>query len=961
MLVLKDRSLFYHYLGWVLSHPRFGFAMIALTLFSFTHNRWVALALFIIFAVEITLRIMMNLRQGNLNPYRGSLKRKIDLLFLAVDIIAVSSLLITIFGIDVDAENMALARLLRATYLLRTLRVFRYFDLHSAMFSPTYGMLTSLIILISFFAAGTFLWIIIFFFFIELSLRWLVIRDMEFDTPREKKLEWMFWWVDVVATTFMLPWIAGVPYSSTLRLLRLARLLKPWRVIISNLRDVLREGQFMQEINLIVLILAILSIAGGVIAHNTFGVFDYNLGKTAEPQTDLLSAIWFSFRLLTDPGNSVVHPANMAVAAYNLVAVIMGVFVFAFFIGIGANIVSGLMRRLRNEELVITNHLVILGWSPAAPYIMAQLRNVAARTFAKLKVVMLHSAETPPPELLEEKWVMYRHGDIEASADLKRVNIAAAKQALIILPEKSDNANALAHSFYSLMAVRMLNREINLSFAIPGMSEPALDTHKHMLQVGWDNHGKYDKPTVVLAEADFRATALCNILRYSDFDQVMSRLLIPELLDESAMQLSEWNGLIMHDEAGEWALQSLDEAQHVDLNSLSLWLFRRGVILIGYINDEWEPLPIYHLEEVFRESVTIKALFGVAISDEAFYEEILYGVSHPERVSKDLAALENVDETLDLDDYGLALEEPENKMSLMVVGWVGSLPLLLKRLLRFYNELDLIIFDDITAEESFDMENYLRRRLAEEPGLDELVNIKIESWNFFNMEALRSSVKTSNHIILSRPQHKGESSYALTTTALSHIVTMTIDEEVAPQIFPIMENRDHASLLQSELAEFETKAEIHVTVMNEFYGVYVAHTTYHMYTANEDCYELKRALRHVITKLMSDSGEDSDMGMHIYRVTKPLPADAGQLFDTFRRQNKILVGYTLKHPYEWQAPIQKVVQTLFPRPGEFSCQRQKHIIINPFSNPVNAHSWKDNRDDIVELISIGGADDIELF
>lgn len=153
--LIKDRALMYYHIEWILTHPRFGLLMLSLVALSFTHDPYLATILFSMFVAEIGARIAIMRHKTSINPYRTSLNRKIDGMFLVLDIIGIASLLITILDIPIHAEDAAIARVLRAVYLLRTLRIFRYFDLQIAMYSPTYGMFTSLVILVSFFSTDT--------------------------------------------------------------------------------------------------------------------------------------------------------------------------------------------------------------------------------------------------------------------------------------------------------------------------------------------------------------------------------------------------------------------------------------------------------------------------------------------------------------------------------------------------------------------------------------------------------------------------------------------------------------------------------------------------------------------------------------------------------------------------------------------------------------------------------------
>ncbi|MDQ7057749.1 MAG: hypothetical protein Q9N62_04680 [Ghiorsea sp.] len=938
--ILKDKNLLYYHIEWILMHPRFGFLMIGLVALSFTHEPWLAVILFTIFVFEIGARIAIMVHKTRTNPYRTSLNRKIDGLFLILDIIGVASLLITIFEIPFQAEDAALVRMLRAVYLLRTLRVFRYFDLESAMYSPTYGMFTSLIIMVSFFATDTLMWVIIIFFAVELSLRYLIMRNMNYETRKEKIMEWFFWWLDVIATIVMIPAFAIIPYGGALRMMRLVRLLRPWLVIIRNLKDVMREGQFMQEINLIVLVLAVISIAGGIFGKFLLPGFDFTQDGNITPQDDsMIARIWFSFRLFTDPGNSVAYPDNASIAIFSIVAVVIGVFIFAFFIGIGASIVSDLMTKLRNERLAVTRHMVMIGWSDIAPYIITHLRLASERSFSRLKLVLLQESEQLPDILLEEKWVTYRTGDSKYIEDLNRVNLSAARQALILVPDDKNTSEALSESFFSLLAIRKMHPDIYLSIALPGMSEPRIAEHKHMLQVGWDNQGEYDKPTVILSAADFRANAFKNILQYSDFDQVVSRLMIPERTEESAMQVCEWSAEIRHHQ-GETLLFTPDGQHNSNIIQAAQDLLKRGVILLAIIDDNWQIQPLYQLPTA--EKTIIKAVVGIAINENALHGELHYVLHHPE-----------VSPNKPVETFHLSLHRPATKLRLLITGWVDSLPLLLKRLMPDYQHIEVVLLDNLPENELIDEQTYLERRLNEESDAKK-VSVSVQAWDFSDMEVLRDYVKTFTHIILSQPQASEQEPYTVISTILSHMISMIHTEQSQPKIYPVLSDRNQARLLQEELDRFTLPTEVHLVVPNEFYGAYVAHTSFHMYTAeNDDVYQMKRVLRHVIHDLMSEDGSNDALELYTMDVHQTLPNEPEALYASLLDQGFIWIGYRLNHAFSWDDPVQNMIRTVFPREGDFHCLRQHQIIINPFGNPISRRSWEHNRDDIAELIVIG--------
>ncbi|MDQ6994358.1 MAG: ion transporter, partial [Mariprofundaceae bacterium] len=925
-------------------HPRFGFLMMGLIALSFTHNRILAAVLFVLFCIELALRISIMFNKQRTNPYRSSLNQKIDALFLVLDFIGIASLLITILNIPLDAENLAATRLLRAVYLLRTLRMFRYIDLQSAMYSPTYGMLISLIILLSFFAQDTMMWVIIIFFSVELAIRFLIMRNIRFESRKDMIAEWLYWSVDLIATIVMIPAFAFVPYGGALRMLRLIRLLRPWMVIIRNLKDVMREGQFMQEINLIILLLAVLSIGGGIIGHFTMGDYDYDQNGLTNPEDKgMLAPIWFAFRMFTDPGNAIHYPNNTEIAVFTVVSAILGVFIFAFFIGIGASIVSGLMVKLRNERLNITNHMVMLGWSSVSPFILSQLKTISERSFSKLKLVVLNHTEVMPKELLEHSWVSYRWGNLEEVKSLQRINLAHARQAIVSIPEGQSAADNLALATFSLIAIRKVNPEIYLNYATPGMAYPHLSSHHHMLQIGWDTQGFYNKPTVVHSQADIRANMFRNILIYRDFDQVMERLMIPERTEESSLQVAEWGGKLDRVN-GAIHLFLPDLSQSMEINALAARMLMRGVTLLALVDEHGKSTPLYQMNALDLPQ-EVSFLSGIAINANALNAETYYTV-------KKLHTLRLPEALPDTSDIKLIMHP--KTLNLLITGWVGSLPLLLQRLLDEFDHIRVTLIDDLNPDELANQLTYLRRRCSETEGANERIRAEIISWNFTDMNFLRPYLEGVDRILLSRSHNMKAEAYASISTVLSHLITIIQEQGGNPDIFPIMENREQARVLQQELERFKLPLEIHVTVPDEFYGTYIAHTSFHMYASeNDGSYELQRILRHSIDDIMGDVGDSDNMDLLALSVNKELPEDAEALFASLLQQGYVWIGYRLKESFVWSDPIQDRIRTLFPREDDFSCLRQFQIIINPFGNPVSRHSWTEYRQQIVELIVIG--------
>lgn len=936
------RRMFYHQAEWVLNHPRFGLFMLALIAASFVNHAALAAILFVFFTAEIIVRIKLIRHKLQTYPYRGSTHRKLDWLFLMFDIVGVLSLLVTVFQFAIPVEDATLARVLRAVYLLRTLRIFRYIDLQSAIYSPTYGMVISLLVLLSFFVEGVGLWIVLMFFFVELIVRWMVMRDTTFPSRRTKLIEWGFWWLDLVATFAMLPGLPVNQFGTILRSLRLIRLFRPWVVILSNLKQVVKEGQYFQEINLIMLLLAVFSIAGGVVGHYFLGPFDFTHdGVIDETDHGILAQIWFSFRTFTDPGNVVFYPETNAMTIYSIFAVVIGVFVFAFFIGIGANIVSGLMHKLRNERMNIANHMVLLGWNEATPFVLRELRAMSMRSFTRMKVVLLNPSREVPAEFQQEDWVSFRWGDMERSDDLRRVNLSGARQVTVSVPDTPE-AQSLSHSFFSLLAIREENPDVYASYAVPGYIKPRVRSHRHPLQVGWDEQGHFNKPTVIHSLADVRANLFRQVLRYRDFDQVLSRLMIPPRVDESALIAIDWPGELIRE--GDSFYLASDEQHRIELALLVRHLFERGVILVAMVS----PRQQIQTAAAPTAPMQVATLIGVSLDSNTFYGEVTHAVRHADELAPVVPAVREVLPAL------RPLESITN-IRIVVVGWIGGMPLVLKRLLQGYNHISLTMIDDMSDSERMEQEDYLRRRISEVDGANARIDLRFVSWDYTDMEGLRGYVSGADRIILASPLHIQEKPHVFVASVLSDLMAVLNELDEHPMIFPVVDKREQAHMLQKQMEKFSVDREVHLVVPNEFYGTYVAHTSYHMYVShNDEVYQMHRALRHVINDLMSDDPEqlESLMGVDALAIDGELPEDPQQLFDSLLARGYLWIGYLLRDGVNFDALENQMLYRLLPRELDFQCLRQRRIVINPRALPTAIRLWQHMRGDISELIVI---------
>lgn len=940
-MLIKNKELFFYYADWVMGHSRYGIIMMLLIFSSFTHDHLLATVLFIIFSIELAIRIPIFIKRIQTSGlFKRSLTCKMEWLMIGLDIIAVLSLLITVFQLESLLGDLALIRFVRGMYLLRTLRILRYIDLQSVIYSSTYGIVISIVVLVSFFAEGTLLWTIIVFLFIELAVRLIVQGNTIFGSKRDKTTEWVLWWMDVVATIAMFPIIAGTDIGSVLRALRLIRLLRPWIGIVRSLVTVLREGQFMQEVNLVVLLLAVLSIGSGVFAPLVIDDFDFDQdGVITERDSSVMANIWFAFRSFTDPGSVVSYTDSSWIVVFSILSVVAGVFLFSFFIGIGVNIVEGLTTKLRNETVNINNHIAMVGWNSASSHVLQQLQRFATRSFKQMKLVLLNSEQTLPEGFQAGSWATYRWGDMEDPEALKRISIGTASHTIINVPDGKSSSDELAYGFLSQLSIRRINPNVCINCVTPGDPHPRLAKYRHQLQVGWDKRDYYSKPISIQSQAEVRANVLKQVMFYYDFDQVLSLLMIPDRPGGSSLHVIPWEGQCLHED-GVCYLQTPD-GQRIEIRLLVKALFKRGVSLLAMANEDMRIDNIFHptrFTDVF-------ALIGICCDAAVLHDQIEYVIRHGDEFTH------IGDESRMIEMAPLALKTL--RLRIAIVGRIGELPLILKRLLQDYEELKVSILDDMSGDERSNTLTYINNSLNEIEGAQERIMVDIIPWNFTDMAILEEHISEADRIFISRPAHVVDKPHATIASILSHVVSILDDYETEPVVFPVVDNREQARMLQVELHDFDADENVHVVVPDEFYGTYVAHTSFNMYTAMcSDDYRLQGSLHNVLEDLMSEAGEDDCFDVHGFKVESKLEKDPQALFNALLDQGNLWIGYRMDSSVCLDSKAYNALMYLFPRPLDAHCVRQEQIILNPFSSPLSQKVWDEMHDNIVELVTI---------
>ena len=181
---------------------------------------------------------------------------------------------------------------------------------------------------------------------------------------------------DLVAVVSFVP--LGHLFESTrlLRLARLARLVIVVRYAADLLHDlwvVVTRRERLGQLLLLLLTVATLSFVSSALL------------LYADPQSplhrgDFVEAFWWSFLQLESPDNIVRtlhdHPA---VVAASVLLTLTGIFLMAFVIGLGTNVVGALMVAARHRPLDLEGHLVLAAPPGAARRILRDLRRLEPR------------------------------------------------------------------------------------------------------------------------------------------------------------------------------------------------------------------------------------------------------------------------------------------------------------------------------------------------------------------------------------------------------------------------------------------------------------------------------------------------------------------------------------------------------------------------------------------------------
>jgi hypothetical protein len=390
--------------------------------------------------------------------------------------------------------------------------------------------------------------------------------------------------VDVVAFLSFLPlelWLDDrelLALLALVRLTRLAVLLRFARGLGRDLYAIVTRREQLQTLTFVSGAVVVLSLVAAIVLSQ----LAVRIEEDPNAPQLFSEKLWWAFRQLESADNLVpTLQTDPILVVISLGLTLTGVFLIAFVIGVGSNVVDQLVKAERRRDLAYAGHTVVIGavhegeelirefvriyaknrQVPAPERLLTWLRYMrphGARTFPR--VALLARDEEMPNFLVEPimRWVVYRQGDESDPDSLRRVAAKEAKRA-IFLAQRRLGLETDAVTISALAALRAENRQCH---AYVEVDDP--EAKDIVLQVGGKN-------TVALDVPRFLGMFLCQHLLMPGIEG-----LYRDLLTSDGAEIYTH---IFTDSGDQEALSRLPE--FMPFSWLVSAAARRGVVVIG--------------------------------------------------------------------------------------------------------------------------------------------------------------------------------------------------------------------------------------------------------------------------------------------------------------------------------------------------------------------------------------------
>ena len=242
---------------------------------------------------------------------------------------------------------------------------------------------------------------------------------------------------------------------------------KNWKAkaIFANIKSLLMDFKRERLLSLLMVFFAVV-IAGGLL------VFAVEQAMETGEYTNPFDALWWGIVTLTTVGYGDFAPKSLVARLLSVTMMLSGVVITSVLSGTIASIyVDRKIREGRGlEDISLKNHVLICGWNRYGQGLIESL--LAQYSQERLKLAIISEMV---PEVFEdiriafpETEIKFIRGDIASEAVLKRANLHAAKNCVII-PDESGGKPFLEaddKTILSALAVKSINSNIHLTTQI---------------------------------------------------------------------------------------------------------------------------------------------------------------------------------------------------------------------------------------------------------------------------------------------------------------------------------------------------------------------------------------------------------------------------------------------------------------------------------------------------------------